>query len=71
MKIRYFSDTDTVIIELADRPVVETREVNENAYIDLDADGNLVGVTLEHARQSADINDFSFQQFTDVQPLAS
>lgn len=50
MKIRNFADTDTVYLELNDKAVVETRELNENTLIDFDADGNLVAITLENAR---------------------
>ena len=62
MKIRYFADTDTLYIELSDNLVVETREINENTMIDLDADGNLVALTLEHARESADLTEVSLHQ---------
>ena len=36
MKIRYFSDTDTALIEFLNVPAVETKEISENLYIDLD-----------------------------------
>ena len=62
MKIQYFPDTDTVYLQLTDNEVVETRDLNENTILDLDADGNLVALTLEHAQELADIFDFSFQQ---------
>lgn len=62
MKIRYFSDTDTLYLELSDRPVNETREVNENTLIDLDADGNLVALTVEHARTVTDLSEVSLHQ---------
>ncbi|HHT9120549.1 MAG TPA: DUF2283 domain-containing protein [Candidatus Hypogeohydataceae bacterium YC41] len=42
MRIRYFADTDTALIEFSGAPVVETREITENLYIDLDEKGNLV-----------------------------
>lgn len=72
MKIRYFPDTDTVYIELTDKEVLETSEINENAIVDLDADGNLVAITLEHAKEGANIFDFSFQQIlTDPQVIVS
>ena len=72
MKIRYFPDTDTVFIELTDKEVRETSEINENAIVDLDADGNLVAITLEHAKERANIFDFSFQQIlTDPQVIVS
>ncbi|KKK55061.1 hypothetical protein LCGC14_3078380 [marine sediment metagenome] len=62
MKIRYFADTDTLHIELNDNLVVETREINENTMIDLDADGNLVALTLEHARGVTDLSEVSLHQ---------
>jgi uncharacterized protein YuzE len=62
MKICYFPDTDTALIEFSSAPAVETREINENFYIDLDQDGNLVSMTVEHARTKADISEVSFLQ---------
>lgn len=64
MKIRYFPDTDTLYVELTQREVVETRDLNENTIIDLDADGNLVAITLEHAGDLVNLSDFSFRQIT-------
>lgn len=62
MIVKYFKDTDTMYVQFADGEVVETREINENTLIDLDARGNLVGLTIEHASRSAQISEFSFQQ---------
>jgi uncharacterized protein YuzE len=62
MKIRYFSDTDTALIEFSDAPVAETKEINKNLYIDLDSKGNLVSMTIEHARKQAGISEVSFLQ---------
>jgi uncharacterized protein YuzE len=53
MKIKYFRDTDTALLEFSERGVEETREVSENVYVDLDGDGNLVSMTIEHAAESA------------------
>jgi uncharacterized protein YuzE len=41
MKIRYFSDTDTLYIEFRDLEMAETRDLDENTLLDLDADGNI------------------------------
>ncbi len=62
MNIKYFSDTDTALMEFTDKPVKETCEISENVYIDLDMDGNPVNLTIEHARQSAHFPDISYQQ---------
>ncbi len=53
MKIRYFTDTDTALIEFSNEAVVETKEISENLYIDLDDKGNLVSMTIEHAKRES------------------
>jgi len=62
MKIRYFSDTDTALIEFSDKPVMETKEITENLYIDLDKEGGLVSMTIEHAKKQANISEISILQ---------
>ena len=62
MKIKHFTDTDTALLEFSDHQVAQTKEINENIYIDLDADGNLVSMTIEHASSQANIAEVAFQQ---------
>ena len=62
MKINYFEDTDTALIEFTAKPVAETQEVSENIYIDLDEHGNLVSMTIEHAEENANILEFAFER---------
>lgn len=62
MKIRYFADTDTLLIEFRDAPVVETRDLDENTLLDLDAQGNIRSITIEHASKRADDPQFSYEQ---------
>lgn len=62
MKVKYFSDTDTALVEFTDNEVLETREISENIYIDLDKHGNLVSMTIEHARSNARLHEFSYQE---------
>ena len=62
MKIRYFTDTDTALIEFSNAPVAETREISETLYIDLDEIGNLVSITVEHAKEQANLSEVSFVQ---------
>lgn len=68
MKIKYFSDTDTALVEFSDRDVAETKEINENIYIDLDTSGNLVAMTIEHARQQASLPHLSYEQIEKKSP---
>ena len=62
MKIKYFEDTDTAQMEFSNQAVAETREINENLYIDLDGQGNVVNLSIEHASVQADIREFAFQR---------
>jgi uncharacterized protein YuzE len=62
MNIMYFQDTDTLYIEFRQNAVTESRDLDENTLLDLDADGNVLAITLEHAKQRADIPHFSFEQ---------
>jgi len=60
MRIKYFPDTDTALLEFSNLPVHETREVNENIMLDLDEQGGLVAMTIEHANKQASLNEVAF-----------
>jgi uncharacterized protein YuzE len=62
MRVKYFPDTDTALVEFTGNEVAETREISENIYVDLDARGNLVSMTIEHARTNAQLQEFSYQE---------
>ncbi len=64
MKVKYFSDTDTAHVEFSDQEVHETKEISENIYIDLDEKGNVVSMTIEHAKRNAGLWEFSYQEMT-------
>ena len=62
MRIRYFKDTDTLLMEFKEAPVAETRDLDENTVLDMDAQGNVCAITVEHASQRAGIPQFSYEQ---------
>ena len=62
MRITYFEDTDTLLVYFNDNEIVETKDVNENTLIELDKDGKVVSMTIEHARELTEISSFSFNQ---------
>jgi len=64
MKIKYFQDTDTLYIEFRAVDVVETKDLDENTILDLDREGNICGITVEHASDRTDIPKFSYEQIT-------
>ena len=62
MKIKYFQDTDTLYIEFRTAEVAETKDLDENTLLDVDCEGNICGIPIEHARDRADIPHFSYEQ---------
>ena len=61
MKVKYFSDTDTLLVNFSDKRIVGTRDLNENILVELDEAGHVVSMTIEHAKQQTDVGEFSYQ----------
>jgi uncharacterized protein YuzE len=56
MKLHYYPDTDSLYIELKNTPGTEAREIVEGLVADFDADGNLVGLDIDHASRKLDLS---------------
>jgi uncharacterized protein YuzE len=62
MKIKYFAETDTLYIEFREGSVAETRDLDENTLLDIDSQGNICAITVEHASARTGIPEFSYEQ---------
>ncbi len=62
MKVTYFNETDTLLVYFNDNEIVETKELNENTLVETDINGNIVSITIEHAKNQTEISSFSFDQ---------
>ncbi len=51
MKIQYYEETDTLHILLTTAPPVETRDLDEDSFCDIDDRGKLVSITIERLRE--------------------
>ena len=51
MRIEYFPDTDALYIALRSGPGSDATEVGPDVVLDFDADGNVIGITIEHANK--------------------
>lgn len=70
MRIKYFPDTDTLYVAFTEREIVETVDFNADTLLDIDSDGNVVALTLEHASATVDLGEVSFQQIVAAVPQA-
>ena len=62
MKVQYFTDTDTLLMQFCDTPVTETRDLDDDTTLDLDRHGNICAITIEHASQRAGAPEFTYEQ---------
>ena len=60
MRVSYFEDTDTLLVTFSDSAVVETTDLNEDTLVDMDSQGRIVAITIEHAATQTDIRECSF-----------
>ncbi len=56
MKLQYYPETDSLYIELTEAPGAETREIVDGLVVDLDAQGNVVGLDIDHASRKLDLS---------------
>ena len=59
MKLSYFQDTDTLYIEFSQAVVAESRDLDENTLLDVDANGEIVAITIEHASTRMDVHNLT------------
>jgi uncharacterized protein YuzE len=62
MKVTFFAVTDTLYIEFKAGPITETRDLDEKTLLDLDAEGRVCALTMEHATERTGIPTFSYNQ---------
>jgi len=62
MQAKYFSDTDTLLLTFSDNDVVDTFDINEDVLVEVDDQGRVVSMTIEHAHRQTDVNAFTFER---------
>ena len=55
MKLNYSAETDSLYIDLSDRPSAESKEVAPGVVLDFDDTGTLVGIDIDHASKLLDL----------------
>jgi uncharacterized protein YuzE len=56
MRFHYYSETDSLYIDLSENNSAESIEVNPGVVIDLDKDGKIVGIDIDHASRVVDLS---------------
>jgi uncharacterized protein YuzE len=61
MKLHYYPQTDSLYIELKPEPGIETREITDGLNVDLNANGEVVGLDIDQASTKLDLNTLETQ----------
>lgn len=56
MKCSYHPETDSLYIELSERPSADSQEINQGIVLDLDSKGDLVGLDIDKASERVDLS---------------
>ncbi|KPL09224.1 hypothetical protein AMJ85_06990 [candidate division BRC1 bacterium SM23_51] len=56
MKLKYYPETDSLYIDLSEKPSAHSREIADGLVIDFDADGNVVGLDIDQASKKLAID---------------
>jgi uncharacterized protein YuzE len=72
MKLNYYLETDSLYIDLMEKPSVESREVSEGVVLDYDAEGNLVGIDIDNASKKVQLKELSLRKLpVDIHTFAA
>ena len=63
MKLNYYVETDSLYIDLSERPSTESREISEGVVLDYDAEGNLVGIDIDNASTKVQLEQLIVNRF--------
>lgn len=62
MRIEYFPETDSLYIDLADRPGADTREIEEGIVLDVDENGHAVGLDIDQASKHLSLQKLNLKR---------
>ena len=55
MKLHYYPETDSLYIELNEKPGADSQEIADGVGLDVDADGRPVGIDIDGASERIDL----------------
>jgi len=57
MKLNYYPETDSLYIDMSDRPSAESKVISDGVVLDYDKDGHLVGIDLDNASRIVNLRE--------------
>ena len=57
MKLNYYPETDSLYIDMSEKPSVDSKVISDGVVLDYDKDGNLVGIDLDNASRIVNLKE--------------
>jgi uncharacterized protein YuzE len=71
VKLNYYPETDSLYIDLSDKPSVDSREISEGIVLDWDAEGSLVGIDIDNASKKVNLKELTLTRVpADIRAVA-
>ncbi|MBW1931244.1 MAG: DUF2283 domain-containing protein [Deltaproteobacteria bacterium] len=72
MKLNYYPETDSLYIDLSEKPSVESKEISEGIVLDYDTAGNLVGIDIDNASKKVQLKELTLTRIpSDIRAVAT
>ena len=55
MRLNYYPETDSLYIDLSERPSSESKVISEGVVLDYDSEGNLVGIDIDNTSSKVEM----------------
>jgi uncharacterized protein YuzE len=62
MKLNYYPETDSLYIDLSEKPSVDSKEISEGIVLDYDSEGNLVGIDIDNASKKVHLKELTLSK---------
>lgn len=71
MKLNYYPETDSLYIDLSERTSTDSREISEGIILDYDAEGQLVGIDIDHASKKVELKKLTLSKLPGTLEMSS
>ena len=62
MEMNYYPSTDSLYIDLSDKPSSDSLEISTGVVLDYDSEGNITGIDIDNARNKLSLEELTLSK---------